>query len=415
MKKVGSGAQTNATWLIALCWLVYCCSYIGKVNYSANINEVMAYYHVDHSEAGLVSTFFFFAYGVGQIVNGLLCGKYNVRWMIFIALCVSGVVNLTIALTKSFTLVKYLWLVNGFSLSILWPTLIRFLSEQVSREEMPKASVVMGTTVAVGTFFIYGLSALFVKFFHFKLAFWTAAIVLPVIGCVWQIFYPMLAKNTVNEEIAETVRLPEETKQTRPRGKMAKDVFVVICLLAFFAVATNLIKDGLSTWVPSILKEKYGVSNSLSIVLTLLLPALSVFGNVMAVQFHKKISDYVGLCAVLFIVGGVFIAGIIGLLSTTYVAVTLVCFAIVSMFISSSNSVITSIFPLFMKGKVNSGLIAGILNGFCYLGSMISSYGLGAIADAWGWSVVFWVLFAICVLVVAIACIYGICKKIKNR
>ena len=103
------------------------------------------------------------------------------------------------------------------------------------------------------------------------------------------------------------------------------------------------------------------------------------------------------------------------MLSTTYVAVTLVCFAIVSMFISSSNSVITSIFPLFMKGKVNSGLIAGILNGFCYLGSMISSYGLGAIADDWGWSVVFWVLFAICVLVVAIACIYGICKKIKNR
>ena len=47
--------------LMWLCWLIYACSYTGKVNYAANINEVMSFYQVDHATAGLASTFFFFA------------------------------------------------------------------------------------------------------------------------------------------------------------------------------------------------------------------------------------------------------------------------------------------------------------------------------------------------------------------
>ena len=71
-----------STLLSLLCWLVYACSYIGKVNYAANINPVMEFYKVDHSTAGLVSTFFFFAYGVGQVINGLFCKKYNLNYVL---------------------------------------------------------------------------------------------------------------------------------------------------------------------------------------------------------------------------------------------------------------------------------------------------------------------------------------------
>ena len=94
---------------------------------------------------------------------------------------------------------------------------------------------------------------------------------------------------------------------------------------------------------------------------------------------------------------------------------TLVGFAIVCFLISSSNSLITSIFPLFMKGKLNSGLIAGILNGFSYLGSTLSSYGLGLIADNFGWTSVFWVLLSVCMLVCVGAAVYLAVKKIIDK
>ena len=79
-----------------------------------------------------------------------------------------------------------------------------------------------------------------------------------------------------------------------------------------------------------------------------------------------------------------------------------------------------------MKGKINSGLIAGVLNGFCYVGSTLSTYGLGAIADAftdkeakyYGWNEVFWTIFGICIVVSAAAIVYTCIKKamdVKNN
>ena len=66
----------KSTLLIALCWLVYTCSYLGKLGYNANIAKIEEVYSISHSTAGMVSTFFFFAYGGGQGLNGIFCKKY---------------------------------------------------------------------------------------------------------------------------------------------------------------------------------------------------------------------------------------------------------------------------------------------------------------------------------------------------
>ena len=182
-------------------------------------------------------------------------------------------------------------------------------------------------------------------------------------------------------------------------------------MLCVYGVATNLIKDGLITWVPSILKEQYNLDSSFSIILTLALPMVAIFGNIFAVRLHKKVPDFVLHTALLFLCSGGIIGGVIAGLSLNQFLLTLVGFSIVCLLVSSANSLLTSIFPLFMKGKVNSGLTAGLLNGFCYLGSTLSSYGLGAIADAAGWIAVFWVLLSVCIMVCAGAFVYLLIKR----
>jgi sugar phosphate permease len=68
-----------------------------------------------------------------------------------------------------------------------------------------------------------------------------------------------------------------------------------------------------------------------------------------------------------------------------------------------------------MRGKLNSGLIAGVLNGFCYLGSTLSTYGLALIADKSGWTAVFWTLFWCCVAVAVASVIYFVIRKFVLR
>ena len=102
----------------------------------------------------------------------------------------------------------------------------------------------------------------------------------------------------------------------------------------------------------------------------------------------------------------------IGIIGAGFVVFTLILFAFVRMLAGSSNSTITSIFPLQMKGKINSGLIAGVLNGCCYVGSTISSYGLGSVADRFGWLAVFYLLLGVCGAVVLVAFVYVLINKL---
>ena len=187
-----------------------------------------------------------------------------------------------------------------------------------------------------------------------------------------------------------------------------------ICVLAFFAVAINLVKDGLVTWVPSILKAQYGLEDSVSILLTLTLPILAIFGNIIAVGLYRKLGSFVGSIGLLFFGIALLTGAVLGLLHTNIVVLTVVCFAVISCLASSCNSTVTSIFPLYMKGKINSGMIAGVLNGFCYAGSTISSYGLGVVADLWGWNAVFYLLLGVSLLVVAVALVYMLISKRKK-
>ena len=69
---------------------------------------------------------------------------------------------------------------------------------------------------------------------------------------------------------------------------------------------------------------------------------------------------------------------------------------------------------LFIK-KINSGMIAGILNGFCYLGSTLSAYGLGLIADMGGWNLVFWLLFGLCVVAIILSVFYLALRLKKHK
>ncbi len=407
-----SQRHNGALLLIFLSWLIYTVSYLGKVNYSANITQIMDFYQVSKAEAGVVPSFFFFAYGVGQVLNGLFCKKYNIRWMIFLSLLTSAIINFVIALTTDFQIIKWLWMLNGLALSILWPTLVRLLAEVLPQKELGKSSVIMGTTVAAGTLAIYGLSSIYVFFGMFQLAFYTAAIVDAVAAVIWVLLYQKVVKMASAERSREVV-LKEGSgePQKNDNDKTGnKQIYMVIGILCFYAIIVNLTKDGLTTWVPSILKESFGINDSLSILLTLLLPIVAVFGNLIALSMHNRLPDYITHCFLVFVLLGGFVGMIIASISFAQIILTLIGLIVVNFFASSLNSLITSIFPIFMRGKVNSGLFAGVLNGFCYVGSTISSYGLGIVADHFGWIAVFWLLLGCCILAASVWGVYVLVK-----
>ena len=402
--------------LVALCWAIYTASYLGKYCYNANKSVIMSYFSIDKATAGLVGTCFFIAYGAGQVVNGLLCKKYNIRFVVFGSLLISACCNAAMAFCDEFAVLKYVWFINGATLSVLWPTLVRLLSETLSDDYCPRAVVVMGTSVAVGTFITYGISAAFNagigSSVSYKYAFLTAIICLPVLALVWNFAYPKLVGKGKAEKEENTIE-PQTIKAPIEKKNIGSSLMISLVILAFFAVVTNLVKDGLTTWIPKILEDTYEMPSYLSILLTLFLPMLALFGTAVAVRLNKNIPDTVDLCAIAFAFIGV-LMGAVMLFANLSAAVMILCLSLVSLSTSAINNAVTSMFPLYHKAEINSGMAAGVLNGFCYIGSALSDYGLGLIADLSGWNAVFIVLCVASEVCVLIAIIRAIVKKIKR-
>ena len=82
------------------------------------------------------------------------------------------------------------------------------------------------------------------------------------------------------------------------------------------------------------------------------------------------------------------------------------------MSMSGINNIITSIFPMLYASKGNAGTLAGVLDGFCYVGSAITAYGLGAISEKVGnWTAIFYLFIVVCALMMIICAIYYLLTK----
>ena len=401
---INSLSNKKSNFLIFLCWAAYTFAYVARLNYNASMVEILSQLGTTKEAAGTVSSFFFFAYGAGQLVNGLLSKKYNTKYSVTVALGASCVINIAMTFCNGIDEMKYLWFLNGVFQSILWSSLVKTLSDNLADSKLPKAVMVMSTTVAAGTFMAYGLAALFSYLnLSWTLIFYVASVLVGLVAVLWFVGMSTIQKAKKETEITNKIT----------KGKLSlTPVFVIgIIVILISAVTNGFIKDGITTWVPSILKEEFGVSSSLSIIVTLLLPVLSIFGTSIVNALHKKQKDENALNGIFYFATIILVGFIILTLNLKSVPLTLALFGGIACLMSAVNNVITSIVPLYSRDKIDSGLMAGLLNTFCYVGSTLATSLLGRIADTKGWNDVFVCILIFTVVSFVVCCASVVLKK----
>ena len=379
--------------LIVIACLVYSFAYTGRYSYNANIAPIMAFYNVTRAEAGLTGTFFFFAYGAGQLIHAIFCRFYPRKYIIPGVLGVSAILNIAVFCGVPFGAIKYLWLLNGICQSVLWPTLVLVLSDTMDSLMMKRAVFAMSLTVVIGTVISYGGSAIFNLFDLFRGAFLLGAVLMVAIGIAWLIGYDVLTLENAGLTEAHASSSEATTAGGRSRKRAANGALIgLFAVCGLFMAVDNFVKDGLNTWTPVILKERFGVGDSLSIVLTVALPFCGVFGAMLALRMNRKIRDFRALSGSLLLLLSVCICGILLSMKLESMVLTVAFLGVVSCFAHGINSIMTSIMPFAMRDKVNPGFLAGLMNSAGYVGSTASAYGLGVIADRTDWNTVMYIL-----------------------
>ena len=94
MNKLGKIKNSStAFFLFLLCWIAYFTAYIGRLNYSSAMSDMIQTGILTQSHAGFISMLYFFSYGFGQLLNGILGDWLPPQKMIFTGLFLAAVMN----------------------------------------------------------------------------------------------------------------------------------------------------------------------------------------------------------------------------------------------------------------------------------------------------------------------------------
>lgn len=398
--------KNKEQWLIVICWVSYVIASLGRYGYNSNVTLVMDRFAVEHAEASLPATLFFFAYGLGQICVGVFCHKFNRKLLVVSALGISGVINLAIFFGTPFVMIKYLWFLNGFAQANLWPALMLILRENVSVERLDIVGVVMAMASTGGKFLAIGLCAILaINTELFMYCFLIAGILTVSVALA---FFFATGKIKKPEHIVRQIKDWENPKQ-----KSDKKAIILLLLLGLFSFTCYAISGGLQSWVPAIVKEKYGMSDALSIFMSILLPLFTLSASVISLFLYKKLKNYVLISLFSFLLGAVLIAGVLLFIDIHWLPV-IILFTMESVTMGIIANTTTVQVPLTFKGQFNAGFLAGFLNGACYIGMAIATYVLGFVADASGWTSAFILLIVIALSSTLFAFVYLIFQR-KNK
>lgn len=410
--------------LFLLCWTVYCTSYLGRLNYSSAMMLMIDGKILTASQAGFISMIYFFAYGAGQLVNGILGDRVSPRRMIFTGLAGSGIANVAMGICPYFYGMTIIWGINGYFQAMIWAPIIRIFADMLDERNKMNCCVNIVTSQLIGTLLSYILSAAVLTVCPWQGVFGAAALMLFVVALVWNTGFSVVCRHGEPQALAESTA--EKSEQAGKDGKDEKDgkdgtnkkgdhlvlFSSAIPVILIPVIVHGMLKDGVTTWVPTFINTSFHVSASFSILLTTLLPVINLSGAYVARYIYRKSKERIILSIGFFFLTATAALVLLYIGSQWHPLLSVLILSVITASMMAVNTLAVNIYPLrFQKyGRVSS--ISGFLNAMAYLGTAVSTYSIGFLVQKYDWRITILTWLAVTALA-GMICLAG-CRREKN-
>lgn len=364
--------------------VVYMVSYLTRINFGAIVSEMERATGIGKDLLSLSLTGSFITYGAGQIISGVAVDRISPKKLISIGLAVTAVTNLLMPFCGNPYLMLAVWCVNGFAQSFMWPPIVKMLSQLVSEEEYKQASVIVSWGCSIGTILVYLLAPAVISLLSWQWVFFLSSMCAVVMLVLWQGFR----------------YAPEpETVQVRDKKGSLRVLFTPLMLGVMGAIILQgMLRDGVTTWMPSYISETYQMSTASSILSGVILPVFSILCFQFASTLYQRKLKNPLTCAAVFFGAGLLAAGGLYLVTGKNAALSILLSAILTGCMHGVNLMFISMLPPYFKRYGLTGTASGVLNSCTYIGSALSTYGVAVISAGAGWktTVLIWMLIAAC-------------------
>lgn len=375
------------TLLFVLCWIAYFTSYLGRLNYSSAMTVMIKETVLSKSQAGFISMTYFFAYGIGQLLNGFLGDKVNPRKMIFLGLSISGAANLIMGCFADFGIMAAVWCINGYAQAMIWPPIIRIFAEMLEEKTKLRFCINIISTQALGTLASYLLSAAVIYLNGWNGVFFAAAALLIAAALLWDIKFRKIEKFSMEFGIEDGTK--DGIKSSSRKVNQVPFLSIMtgsgILVILIPVIVHGVLKDGVTSWVPTYISETFLTSPALSILVTTVLPVINLTGAYAAQYLYRKWKKQETKTAACFFLAATVSLLCLWLFGSKSLLLTVILLSVITASMMAVNTIFVNLLPLRFERAGRVSTVSGFLNSMAYLGCAISTFTIGIMVQNNGW------------------------------
>lgn len=370
MAKLQTKKEINS--LAILLMFTYMISYITRINYGAIVAELEHTEKISKSLLSMAVTGSFITYGTGQIISGICGDKVSPKKLIACGFIVTVLMNLLIPICTNPYQMTAVWCVNGFAQSFMWPPMVKMMTALLSDDDYKKVNVIVSWGCSFGTIIVYLFSPVIIALFNWKAVFIFSAIC----GIIMLLFWNKFA---LEIDMTKAEKLPKD-KQKGTRIFSPVMIFIMLAI-----VCQGMLRDGVTTWMPTYICETYNLSSIISILTGVLLPVFSIIIYKLTGQlYRKKFTNPLSCTSIIFSVGAISALALC-IFTGKNAALSVFFSALLTGAMHGVNFILVGMIPPFFKKTGNVSSVSGILNSCTYIGSAISTYGVALLSENFGW------------------------------
>jgi len=361
----------------------YFASYLTRINFAAVIAEMITDMQVSKTAFSLALTGCSVTYGAGQIISGLCGDRIRPKRLVLFGLLLACFMNLLIPFCTHPAQMTVIWCINGFAQAFMWPPMTAILAQSIPEEDYSRATVLISQGSSAGSIAVYLIAPLLITLWGWKSVFITSALIALAICPIWVLRCPNVPPARKVQDAAPA------------QGSSVRLFTPFFLMLMAGIVLQGMLRDGVTTWMPSFIAGTYSLSNAISILTGVALPVFSMLSFSLSNTVYRKWFSNPAQCAAAIFGFGAACALILYLTSGKSAISSVVFSALLTGAMHGINLMLIGLIPPYFKnfGKVST--VSGILNSCTYIGSAISTYGVAAFSEYAGWHPTLLVWFAI--------------------
>ena len=394
--------------------VLYCFMYCTRLNLSNAGAVMMADLCWSKAELGILTGALFWAYGIGQFINGRLSEIVGPAKFVVASALLSVAANVVLSFQTSLVVMAVIWGLNGYFQSMAWTPGVAILTRWWPGETRGFA---IGFAHAFSGFGqVAAISSVALSFALFPSLGWRSAFVVsaafPIVALVAYLVWTRTSPSQIglSEYVEEDpVRKGQEEEKgalIARHGKLYPYRYVLsngrflVWLAIVFIV--GLVLYGMITWVPLYFIDRFGVSVTSGLLGALALPVGMGTGTLVVTSLTDRLCPNNRLPSVIAcaLTGASAIGAFLLLnpVSAWQMACAQVLLFIAGFCVYAINGTAWA-YATDIGGRVFSGTSSGVLNFAAYMGAASQSFVYGFLLDRIGWGSVFVSLAVFCTVV----------------